>query len=499
MEQQEKQKYINDNIIEKGYNPEDLSNFITRLKGVSIEALSLKELQICIEQFKTEQLTLSLQLVNKKRDKKATPFEVLYSDCEYDVITGIQPETKLMELEKEKKKINVKIAEPKIEKGSFFSKDQITFSVITDELNSNVKRNYSDFEWYKYQLNSRYPFILVPPILKEAFYSNINLNIFGKKKNEELPQEKESLHLKLRYLTKFMNGVIRKKILRTAPITFEFLTLEKGDFEKYKKHLEQNPFSLNITLNNFNTIKGKMKVSLNKDKAVYVNNLSRLLIPTTDLHNKLRNSFNLLIQDLNTISIHMKEIGQIYEKLASQAKDIKQSNIIKNLYSNLKEIFTSYSNNYLNQSKFFKEDFWEFFDYMNMEFNEIDTIIKQFQSQRSEYETFANNLNIKKEQLFITKDISKWEVKAGTENQIPLYQNDKKKAFAEMCYKETKVIDAEKKIVVIAIDTIIDQFRKLKKYQGERGKDLCNRMNEEKEKIFGDLFNLMNLITMKCE
>ena len=58
MEQQEKQKYINDNIIEKGYNPEDLSNFITRLKGVSIEALSLKELKICIEQFKTEQLTL---------------------------------------------------------------------------------------------------------------------------------------------------------------------------------------------------------------------------------------------------------------------------------------------------------------------------------------------------------------------------------------------------------------------------------------------------------
>ena len=42
MEQQEKQKYINDNIIEKGYNPEDLSNFITRLKRVSIEALSLK-------------------------------------------------------------------------------------------------------------------------------------------------------------------------------------------------------------------------------------------------------------------------------------------------------------------------------------------------------------------------------------------------------------------------------------------------------------------------
>ncbi len=445
MEQQEKQKYINDTIIEKGYNPEDLSNFITRLKGVSIEALSLKELQICIEQFKTEQLTLSLQLVNKRRDKKATPFEVLYSDCEYDVITGIQPETKLMELEKEKKKINVKIAEPKIEKGSFFSKDQITFSVITDELNSNVKRNYSDFEWYKYQLNSRYPFILVPPILKEAFYSNINLNIFGKKKNEELPQEKESLHLKLRYLTKFMNGVIRKKILRTAPITFEFLTLEKAGFEKYKKRLEQNPFILNITLNNFNTIKGKMKVSLNKDKAVYVNNLSRLLIPTTDLHNKLRNSFNLLIQDLNTISIHMKEIGQIYEKLASQAKDIKQSNIIKNLYSNLKEIFTSYSNNYLNQSKFFKEDFWEFFDYMNMEINEIDTIIKQFQSQRSEYETFANNLNIKKNNCLLQRIFLNGKLKQEQKIKFLYIKMIKRKLLQKCVIKKLKLLKQKKK------------------------------------------------------
>ena len=146
-----------------------------------------------------------------------------------------------------------------------------------------------------------------------------------------------------------------------------------------------------------------MKVNLNKDKAVYVNNLSRLLIPTTDLHNKLRNSFNLLIQDLNTISIHMKEIEQIYEKLATQAKNLKQSNLIKSINSNLKEIFISYSNNYLNQSKFFKEDFWEFFDYMNMEFNEIDTIIKQFKSQRAEYETFANNLNKKKSNYLLQK------------------------------------------------------------------------------------------------
>ena len=195
----------------------------------------------------------------------------------------------------------------------------------------------------------------------------------------------------------------------------------------------------------------------------------------------------------------MKEISVLYEKLTIQAKDIKQSNEVQKIYSTLKDIFSSYSSNYLTQSKFFKEDFWEFFNYMNMEFSELDTIIKQFQNQRLEYETFANNLILKKEQLFITKDTSKWEVKQGTENQIPLYQNDKKKAFEQMCYKETKVIDAEKQIIVIAIDTIINQFRKLKKYQGERVKVFWERINNEKENLFGDLFTLMKLISVKID
>ena len=34
---QEKQKYINENIIEKRYNPEDLSNYIARTQSMPIE------------------------------------------------------------------------------------------------------------------------------------------------------------------------------------------------------------------------------------------------------------------------------------------------------------------------------------------------------------------------------------------------------------------------------------------------------------------------------
>ena len=498
--EQEKQQYINDNLIEKGYNPDDLFNYCYRLKGIGIENLSLNELKNMIENFKNEQLIISLQSLKNKKEKKLTPFEILYSDCEFISETAKQQETKMMEFEKEKKKLNIKIIEPKKEKGSLFSKDQITFQIVTEELNSKVKRNYSDFEWYKNQLNLRYTFILVPPLIKDAFYSNINLSFFSKKKNEENNiEEQENLNMRIRYLNKFMNGILRKKILRTSPITYEFLVLEQKDFEKYKKNLDSNPYKLNIYLRNFKTIKGEIKVSLNKDKAIYVNNLLRIITPTTDLYSKLKNSLNSLINDFNIISTHMKEISIIYEKLLNQSKDIKQSIEIQKLYSDLNNLFSIWSSSYLTQSKFFKNEFSEYFNYMNMEYNELDTIINQFQNQRNEYESFANNINMKKEQLFISQDFANWGVQQGTENQIPLFQNDKKKSFEAMLYNESKVIEAEKKTVVVAINVIIQQFRKLKKYQGERVNQFYQELNKEKEKVFGDCFNFIKFISKSFE
>ena len=498
--EQEKQQYINDNLIEKGYNPDDLFNYCYRLKGIGIENLSLNELKNMIENFKNEQLIISLQSLKNKKEKKLTPFEILYSDCEFISETAKQQETKMMEFEKEKKKLNIKIIEPKKEKGSLFSKDQITFQIVTEELNSKVKRNYSDFEWYKNQLNLRYPFILVPPLIKDAFYSNINLSFFSKKKNEENNiEEQENLNMRIRYLNKFMNGILRKKILRTSPITYEFLVLEQKDFEKYKKNLDSNPYKLNIYLRNFKTIKGEIKVSLNKDKAIYVNNLLRIITPTTDLYSKLKNSLNSFINDFNIISTHMKEISIIYEKLLNQSKDIKQSIEIQKLYSDLNNLFSIWSSSYLTQSKFFKNEFSEYFNYMNMEYNELDTIINQFQNQRNEYESFANNINMKKEQLFISQDFANWGVQQGTENQIPLFQNDKKKSFEAMLYNESKVIEAEKKTVVVAINVIIQQFRKLKKYQGERVNQFYQELNKEKEKVFGDCFNFIKFISKSFE
>ena len=48
-EKSEKMKYINENIIEKGYNEEDVANFTMQTLGVPFETLSLEKLKKTVE------------------------------------------------------------------------------------------------------------------------------------------------------------------------------------------------------------------------------------------------------------------------------------------------------------------------------------------------------------------------------------------------------------------------------------------------------------------
>ena len=72
-EDSEKLKYINENIIDKGYNPEDLNAFIINRRACSIEELKLELLKEEIDNFKNEQLKETFttvkknNVINKKR------------------------------------------------------------------------------------------------------------------------------------------------------------------------------------------------------------------------------------------------------------------------------------------------------------------------------------------------------------------------------------------------------------------------------------------------
>ena len=69
-EAQEKMKYISANILEKGYNPEDLSNFVIKKIGKPIESISLDQLKKLIEQFKDQSLVDTYKNLDSNQEEE---------------------------------------------------------------------------------------------------------------------------------------------------------------------------------------------------------------------------------------------------------------------------------------------------------------------------------------------------------------------------------------------------------------------------------------------
>ena len=324
---QEKQKYINENIIEKGYNPEDLSNYIARTQSMPMENLPFSRLKEMVNAFKNEQLKLSIYSVKKPKERKKSEVEILYEPCEYNIKTDIQSNNKLLELEKEKKKINIIVKEPKKESRGFFSQKLITFIISCEELNSNVKRSLEDIIWFKIRVNQFYPFILVPPVINNSTYV------------KNIIDEKKELEIKCEYLKLFFKAFLRKKILRTSKMFYLFLTLSEKEFEQYKKEINENKFNLNVTLDNLKTMKGEVKINLNDDLLYFANNIIKIVTPTKELFPKLITNLKLIIDNFSNISSLLKETSEIFFKLTNEAQDLIQNEEVLKTYSKLNVVF----------------------------------------------------------------------------------------------------------------------------------------------------------------
>jgi hypothetical protein len=104
-----------------------------------------------------------------------------------------------------------------------------------------------------------------------------------------------------------------------------FLTLSENEFEKYKKEIDNNKFSLNITLNNLKTMKGEVKLNLNDDLLYFANNIINIVTPTNELFPKLISNLKTIIDNFSNISSLLKETSEIFYELTNEVQDLNQN------------------------------------------------------------------------------------------------------------------------------------------------------------------------------
>ena len=480
-EDSEKLKYINENIIDKGYNPEDLNAFIINRRASSIEEVTLDMLKIEIEQFKNEKLKETFTTIKKtmpltKRDEQLNE---LYSNQVFIIKYLPLQECILSKFEKNKTKLNINVTNGKFEKiGGLFSQIKFVCNLTCKELGSNVIRNLDDFEWLKNQLNEKYPLIFIPPIY----------NLKDKIKNDP--------HLLSRYINKFFRAVMRRKLLRISPMIYQFLTLEGDKFIKYKDALNKRKFTLHLKMENFKSTKESEEFHFNKPQ-IY---LPEKYIKKLDL-----NTFNILMESLNeyltevsndfkNLNIHTKALSGIFSKLNSFATNADLNENIKNIIAKYRTIFMYWSNSFEKQNLFFGLEFKEFFSYVNSQINELNNIYSQFAKFKEDYEKSGIQLFEKKEKLFFEKKYDKWELSPEDKEKLSEFKNNYSEAMCYICKDYSTLVSGQKVRVACSCNIIMREFKKINKYLSEQFldvfnnfKNLCENTKKQKfdiEKLF---------------
>ena len=427
---EQKQRYLRENILEKGYDPDKFMDYLTMKKGeegINLERWSLQELiqvkeeflennpiepksyidcSIQIAQYEEEEEKEEKEEMEEKSNEEIIKEEkkiedIIPNSVNYFVDCNRFDDTPITNM---KETIGIEVTKPKVEKGGFFSFSHSTYLIVVPKLNFQVRRKFTDFVWLYNILKVQYPYCIIPPILK---------------KKENL--DKIKMNNYIYYLEKFLNGVAIHPILRTSAIFYEFLSLQdEKDFVKSKKKYEKMARPLNIV--DFKTKDGKIRAKIDSQNEVNYDKIKSKLISQEILYEKLIYNYKLLLIDISQTAVKMKEITDIWAELYNLKKDYMESNFTSRVYKSYIKIMNNWTILQGNYCRLIKSSITKFFKFIKEEYNAFKDLSYIVDNNKNIFSKKYNKL-IDKENCFTKSMISKDEKERGeVENQFKKFK-----------------------------------------------------------------------------
>ena len=495
-EQLKKSQYINENIISKGYNPEDLSNYIMNEVQKTIQDIKFEDLKKMTERFKNKGLVDIYHTVKEKEptnEKLENVNDLLYSNETYNITVKTPKDNKLLQFEKNnkdnKKVISIKVSDPKKSNSGFFNKGKLTYNIECPDIKSNTRRTYEDFEWLQNELAKFYPLRLVTPLIKED--KLIQNGILEKNDNEEISNNK-----KVNYLNTFFRILLTKKLFRTSNLLCNFLELNEDDFKKYREKVSKNKYELSSNLDNLKTMSGKISCDITKDKIEKAEKFNLKYKNISQIYSNLITNISEINSDFKSLTKHMKQVSDRFHGLSDQLKFSQNNEKLSDIFVQFNIIFSCLSQSYEKQTELFNQNFYGLFIIFKSQIKEIDNIYNQFIELKNKYESKGIKLYKKKEELFNSKDYNKWGLEPEMECLILNFQNDRKLAYDKMLFKETNILKEEKKQVACYVYYMFKQYDKLYKCQVDEIIRFFESFKEQNKAINGYNDNMMKLFNL---
>ena len=487
-----KQKYLRENVLEKGYDPDKFMEFLTMKKGengINLENWTYEELTEVTKEFLTNnKLDIEKNLnfedkneekeeekENEEEDEKVEENIEIKENTNIDKNLGINTDNYfnccLVEQTPITKHdiLDIEITKPKIEKEGFFSFSHSTYLVVTSTLNLQVRRKYSDFLWLYNILKTQFPNCIVPPFFKKK--ENLDLN---------------KMNQKIFFIQKFLNSIAIHPILKNSKIFYDFLSIQDHkQFVKSKSAYGKLPSPLSIK--KLKTLNGQIKVSFFQENEEYYNKIKSKLDNQEEIYDRLLYHYKLLLININQTNIKMKEISNIWKELYNQKNTFFESPCTEGVYDSYIKMMDEWGNLQIENSKLIINSIKKFFRFIKEEFicfKDLSLTVENYKNNY--YKKYHKLLNTKEN--FLAK-IEKEKKEQGKENNK--IENDEESQFNKLMLKDIIKMNDVKRDYGCYLNIYINEYDRIRDLNDKRFKEnLVTFIKDLSAQVSGFTFKL---------
>ena len=374
---QEKQAYLRENVLEKGYDADEFMSLLKLRKGengLDLNNWTLDELINIVKEFirqkenedkPEEQLDKADDFENNINDDISQIKEGLNSNFSNE--NNFQENNEIISPPKEENleidhclvsettplskidNVKVKLSSPKKIEGSLFQKSYILYEVFTEPYDYKTHKRYKDFDWLRKTLSTIYPNCVLPPLTKK--------NIFGDNFSQSF------ISKRIRFIEKFMEGIFIHPLVKNSELLNIFLSVEnKNDFKRQTKKYETMKEITSVK--KMKTLNGLINIGISKEKEIYLDNIKNYSKGNVYILDKITKSFKSLMEIIYQLTTKMKSISDLFRKLYDKSVIYFDSQNTSETFNILIKFFEDWAKIQENQITIMNLNIREYFKYI---------------------------------------------------------------------------------------------------------------------------------------
>ena len=430
---QAKQTLLQTEIIEKNYDKTAFINFCLSKKenGDDLNNWTVDELTEIVREFVNSQQTQT-EVQSSEPKAEGENQEIKKEDIEKMEKFNAEEQKNFKEktincrkLEKTQlndNKLVITVRNPKEMDGGVFGKNYVLYEVHTDPFGWVVLRRFSDFDNLRKLIAKHFPSFYVPPL--------------PNKKMGNRRFDQDFIIKRMKFLNLFINNLVQSESFKSSEILMAFLSYEdRGKFEsKFKEYTTQQPSSY---VEEYKTLDGKVTISHDEGNEKYFTNINKYFRLQGQILDRLNFSLKMFFNNMNQVAESLQDVQKNFEILHVLNTRVLMKQTITKSYEEMSCFFKNYRKILIKQNDMVKNHMKDFFKYINLEGKAYNELIERREELKAKYTAENQKVTAKKEKLYATGDITKFEIGDDKNVDRDRILHDKPYAFEHMCKTDT--------------------------------------------------------------